>query len=98
VLERPTELRVWQKAVLGRRAKPSAGGWAVVDDLQSLLGVDGDVDRDLVVKGALTNPCQAMPCITKGRGPQGLVAAGLSRELKDSKKNLSPDQGKRFWQ
>ena len=56
MLERPTELRVWQKAVLGRRAKPSAGGWAVVDDLQSLLGVDGDVDRDLVVKGALTNP------------------------------------------
>jgi hypothetical protein len=45
---------VRQKAVLGRRAKPLGGGWAV-DDLQSLLGVDVDVDGDLVVKGAHTN-------------------------------------------
>jgi hypothetical protein len=88
----PAELTVWQKAVLGRRAHPPAGGWAVVDDLQSLLGVVGD----LVVKGAHTNPCQAMPCPTKGQGPQDLVAAGLSREPKNKKKKTSlPDQGKR---
>ena len=35
-------------------------------------------------------PCQEMPCRTKGRGPQGLGAAGLIREPKNQK-NLSPD-------
>jgi len=51
---------VWQREVLGPRAKPSAGGWAV-DGLQSLLGVVGD----LVVKGVHTDPCQDMPYRTK---------------------------------
>jgi predicted nucleotidyltransferase len=35
-------------------------------------------------------PRQEMPCRTKGRGPQGLGAAGLIREPKNQK-NLSPD-------
>jgi hypothetical protein len=34
--------------------------------------------------------CQEMPCTTKGRSPEGLVAAGLNRELKSPKKDLSP--------
>ena len=86
---------VWQREVLGRRAKPLGGGWAI-DDLQSLLGVDVGVDGDLVVKGVLTNPCQELLCRTKGRGPQGLVAAGLSRELKNPKKTSPPVRGRGF--
>ena len=38
-------------------------------------------------------PCQEMPCRTKGRGPQGLGAAGLIREPKNQK-NLSPIRGR----
>lgn len=64
-----------------------------VDDLQSLLGVDGN----LVVKGVHTDPCQEMPCCTKVRVPEGLGAAGLSRELKNPKKTSYPHYGKRFW-
>jgi hypothetical protein len=90
------ELTVWQKAVLGRGAKPSAGGRAVVDDLQSLLGVDFDVDGDLAVKGALTNPCQELLCRTKGQGPQGVASAGLSRAFKNSKKTSPPIKGRGF--